>query len=120
MSYQGPREGFGDGFIEINYFDSETNTFGFVLRVPLNLLKYIEDFMARLATQKNTKIDKSVDKQGSINSLSPAPSYSKIKSGQGGQTEGAALLNNLFSGIKGTVNRKDAEMVFLLYLDQHS
>lgn len=59
-------------------------------------------------------IEKQIEKQVSLNSMSSPQKSARsnnalfgVKSGENANP----FLNNLFSGIKGTVNRKDAEIV---------
>lgn len=108
--------------MDINFFDQETNQFGFVLKVPLNILKFLEDFSRRMTIQRKsmslTKFEKPTENLLNRSSMGSQARSTKSNPKMGVITNENAtpLLTNLFSGIKGTVNRKDAEIVGWLYL----
>lgn len=138
FSYLGPRDGPGT-YADLNFFDQETNQFGFIFRVPLNLYKYLEEFASKLHSQRKSiavakserqlerqaerqasekqaekKVDFSIEQQPSLHAATSPTKSAKLSANflTGKSSDNATpLLNNLFSGIKGTVNRKDAEMV---------
>lgn len=74
--------------------------------MPFNILRHIEDFKIMVENQKKN------DKSQQLNSSHQSGSKGKLNlfSGQGSGTQ-TPLLQNLFSGFKDTVNRKDNENV---------